>query len=208
MRRIAIAWSALLIATAATAQEFELSVPNIMLGPEHVGEPPSMVRWTEDGQWIYFRWKPGGQPWHEEPTFYRVRGAGGSPEQPSTMRTWTPSAVFLTGGDVSRDRRRKVVSHEGDLWLVDLRRQPGPRLTETRSPELNPTLSADGRTVYFTREDNLFALSLETGALRQLTDVRRGASGAGPIPIRRAAGIPRGAAAGAVRAPASRGREA
>jgi dipeptidyl aminopeptidase/acylaminoacyl peptidase len=176
MRRIATAWSALLIATAATAQEFELSVPNIMLGPEHVGEPPSMVRWTEDGQWIYFRWKPGGQPWHEEPTFYRVRGAGGSPEAVDDAHM-DSVAVFLTGGDVSRDRRRKVVSHEGDLWLVDLRRPQAQRLTETRSPELNPTLSADGRTVYFTREDNLFALSLETGALRQLTDVRRGASG-------------------------------
>ena len=53
-------------AQAAAAQEpvssFELSVANIMRGPEHVGEPPTAIRWTDDGRWIYFLWKPGGRP--------------------------------------------------------------------------------------------------------------------------------------------------
>lgn len=51
------------LASAASAQSgFELSVSNIMRGPEHVGEPPSSVQWSADSRWIHFRWKPGGQP--------------------------------------------------------------------------------------------------------------------------------------------------
>jgi dipeptidyl aminopeptidase/acylaminoacyl peptidase len=155
------------------AQQFELTVPNIMTGPEHVGEPPSLVRWTDDGQWIYFRWKPGGTPWSEEPTFYRVPARGGAPERMDDAHM-DSVGVFLASGDLSEDRRRKVVSHEGDLWLIDRRRGDARRLTDTRTAEQRPTFSRDARTVYFTRGDNVFALGLETGMLRQLTDVRKG----------------------------------
>lgn len=174
MRRIALAWLPLALAAASLgAQEFELTVPNIMMGPEHVGEPPDMVRWTEDGQWIYFRWKPGGTPWDEEPAFHRVPARGGTPERVDHQHM-DSVAVFLTGGDYTADRRQKVMSHGGDLWLLDRRRGQVRQLTETRGTDANPTFSADGRTVYFTRDDNIFALGLEAGSLRQLTDIRRG----------------------------------
>jgi dipeptidyl aminopeptidase/acylaminoacyl peptidase len=173
MRWIALACLPLALAAPLAGQEFDLSVPNIMLGPEHVGEAPSFVRWTDDGRWLYFRWKPGGLPWHQEPSFHRVPAAGGTPEkvEPVHMDSVGP---WLATGDYSVDRRRKVVSHDGDIWLIDRRSNRARRLTETRSADSNPTFSRDGRTVYFTREENVFALGLETGSLRQLTDIRRG----------------------------------
>ena len=57
MRRVALALS--LIAAPLAAQQqptFDLSVRNIMRGPELYGREPVQVRWTADGQWIYFRW--------------------------------------------------------------------------------------------------------------------------------------------------------
>jgi hypothetical protein len=42
----------LALAASVDAQAIELTVPNIMRGPEHVGDPPQVVRWTDDGQWI------------------------------------------------------------------------------------------------------------------------------------------------------------
>jgi dipeptidyl aminopeptidase/acylaminoacyl peptidase len=173
MRRLALALVLLPFPIALGAQEFELTVPNIMMGPEHVGEPPELVRWTDDGQWIYFRWKPGGTPWSEEPAFHRVLARGGAPEKVDDAHM-DSVGVFLASGDLSADRRRKVVSHDGDLWLIDRRRNHARRLTDTRTPERNPTFSEDARTVYFTRGDNVFALGLESGELRQLTDVRKG----------------------------------
>ncbi|MBA3673163.1 MAG: S9 family peptidase, partial [Gemmatimonadaceae bacterium] len=48
-----------------------------------------------------------------------------------------------------------------------------------------PTWSADGGTIYFTRENNAYSLSLSNGATRQLTDVRVGPA---PVDSARAAG--------------------
>lgn len=50
----------------APGQEFELSIRSIMRGEENVGVAPSQVRWTDDGQWVCFTWRPGGLAWDEE----------------------------------------------------------------------------------------------------------------------------------------------
>jgi dipeptidyl aminopeptidase/acylaminoacyl peptidase len=171
--RLMLAALPLAFAASVAAQEFELTVPNIMRGPEHVGEPPQMVRWTDDGEWIYFRWKPGGQDWHEDLAFYRVPARGGTPERVDEAHM-DSVGVLLAAGDMTRDRRWKVVSHDSDIWLLDRRRNESRQLTDTRTVERNPTLSRDGQTVYFTRGDNAFSLGVESGALRQLTDIRRG----------------------------------
>ena len=48
----------LTMAGAAAAQQaadsFPLTIENIMRGEEVVGRPPSRVRWTADGKWLYF----------------------------------------------------------------------------------------------------------------------------------------------------------
>ncbi len=158
----------------APDEAFELTVAEIMRGPEHVGSPPTAVRWTDDGRWIYFRWKPGGLPWHEESALYRVRGDGGGEPERLTDEQADSVGPLLAGGDVSPDERSRVVAYDGDLYLVDRRSLRVRRLTDTRDREANPVFGRDGRTVYFTRADNLFSLSLEGGALRQLTDIRKG----------------------------------
>ncbi len=176
--RHALAGCALAAAAAAplAAQQqgsFELTVNSIMRGPELVGEAPSRVTWTPDGQWVYFRWKPGGEAWNEEPSLYRVRSSGREPEK-LTDEEADSLGVLLASGDVSRDRSRRVVSYEGDLYLI--RRQPLSirRLTRTKAVEAEPVFSKDASRVYFVRDDNVFALDLGAGAVRQLTDIRKG----------------------------------
>ena len=163
----------LLPPSAADAQDFELTVQNIMRGPELVGNDPSFIRWTDDGEWIYFRWKAGGQPWHEDPEFYRVASGGGAPEQVSEEHM-DSVGVFLSSGDLTDDRRWEAVSHDGDLWLVDRRSGDARRLTDTEAFERDPTFSRDGRTIYYTQGDNAYALSLDDGTLRQLTRITKG----------------------------------
>ena len=46
----------------ARQSPFELSIRNIMRGSEHIGEAPVGVTWSDDGEWVYFRWLPGGPP--------------------------------------------------------------------------------------------------------------------------------------------------
>jgi dipeptidyl aminopeptidase/acylaminoacyl peptidase len=168
-------------APAATASRFELTIPNIMRGPEHVGEGPAGVQWSDDGRYVYFRWKPGGEPWHAPMSLYRVRAAGGEPERLSDEAA-DSLGVFLGSGDVSADGRWRVVSFQGDIHIIDRRSMAVRRLTDTRATKSSPVFSRDARTVYFISDNNLFAHSLADGSLRQVTDVRSGPAPAEPRP--------------------------
>jgi dipeptidyl aminopeptidase/acylaminoacyl peptidase len=166
---------------AETAARFELTVPGIMRGPELVGEPPTAVQWSDDGRWVYFRWKPGGRPWHEPLGMYRVRADGGAPERLSDAAA-DSLGVFLASGDVSADRRWRAVSYQGDIYVIDRRSLATRRLTDTRAMKSSPVFSRDGRTVYFISDNNLFSFALGDGSLRQVTDVRTGPAPTEPRP--------------------------
>ncbi|CAN5618425.1 prolyl oligopeptidase family serine peptidase [soil metagenome] len=86
--------------------------------------------------------------------------------------------MFLSGGgDISPDERWRAVSHQGDLYLIDRRSLDVRRLTDTRTSMSSPVFSADGRTLYYISDNNLFARALNDGMVRQITDIR-----AGPAP--------------------------
>ncbi len=151
---------------------FELTIPNIMRGPEHYGREPSRVRWTPDGQWIYFMWNEAGTPWNEEPKPYRVRArAGAAPEQVSTAHMDSVGPL-VEAGAVSQDRRWRAVSFGGDIYVVDIRANTARRITQTLTEETNPQFADDARAVYFVRDNNVFSVNLITGLVAQLTDIR------------------------------------
>lgn len=170
--------AALLLPAALAAQPsaptFDLSVANIMRGPEHYGWEPQGVRWTIDGQWLYFRWVPAESRWDTPYRWFRVRPAAGSVPEPVSEAHADSVAPLLADGPRTRDGRTQAVSANGDLWLLDTRRGTARRLTATVAAETEPRFSVDERQLLFTRDGNAFALELATGAVRQLTDVRAG----------------------------------
>ncbi len=157
----------------ASRFEFPLTIESIMRGPEHVGLAPSGVRWTDDSRWVYFRWLPGGGGWEDTPELYRVPAAGGEPERvPEEMVD--SAALFTASGDLSRDRRLRVSSVGGDLYLVERDVMRVRRLTETQEGESSPIFSADGRAILYNQGGNVFQMTLDEGRIRQLTDIRPG----------------------------------
>jgi hypothetical protein len=161
--------------TAATTRSgFDLSVRNVMRGPELYGREPQQVRWSPDGRWIYFSWLEPGATWNEPLRPYRVRAeAGARPERLTDARADSlgPAAA---DGVLSRDRRLKAVTYRGDVFVVDMARGTARRLTQTTAPETGVSFDADARRVFFAREGNAFAVDLATGATAQLTDLRSG----------------------------------
>jgi hypothetical protein len=153
---------------------FDLSIANIMRGPEHYGWEPAQVRWTADGHWLYFRWVEAESAWDTPMRWFRVRPTAGSTPEAVSEAHADSVAPYLATGPVTRDGRTRAVSAGGDLWLIDTRRGRARRLTETVASEGDPRFSADERQLLFLREGNAFALDLATGAVRQLTDVRAG----------------------------------
>ena len=157
----------------AAAERFELTIPSIMRGPEVYGREPRDVAWTPDGRWIYFRWNAPGTDWREPLRLYRMRADGGAPERVSDAALDT-AGPLVQRGVLAPDQRRRAVAYEGDLYLVDQRTGAVRRLTETVAAEGSPQFGADGQRLYFVRENNVFALELEGGLVRQLTDIRSG----------------------------------
>ena len=174
---------ALLAPAGVEAQDngFELTVENIMRGPEHVGEGPSFVRWTDDSRFLYFRWKPGGRDWHEPTSLWRVPASGGEPVELSDAAA-DSVAPLLANGEVSQDQRWRAVSSGGDLYLIDRRNLSMRRLTTTRANEGSPSFSRDGRALYYSSDNNLFRFDLGDGTIRQLTDIRTAAAPSEPRP--------------------------
>ena len=156
------------------AQGFQLSVENIMRGPDLVGTAPSNVRFSADGRYVYFRWRSPGVDTTDQD--YRAAVSGGSPER---LPRFAVDTIAMADGAWSPDRAREVVVLKGDLWLVD-RQGAKRRLSETAAAESNPGWSGDGRTVFFARDGNAWALDVNGGAERQLTDVRHGAAPKAP----------------------------
>jgi dipeptidyl aminopeptidase/acylaminoacyl peptidase len=152
---------------------FPLTIQSIMRGPEVVGVSPSAIRWTDDSRWIYFRWLPGGGAWHDEPDLYRVPAGGGEPEKVEE-EVADSLAVLFAPGDLSPNRRLRVSSVGGDIYLVERSSLTVSRLTRTQGTEASPRFSSHGRSIFFTRDGNVFEISLEGSHLRQLTDIRQG----------------------------------
>jgi len=158
----------------ARSHDFPLTLGNIMRGQELVGTAPSQLRWTDDSRWIYFRWLPGGEAWNTPAALHRIPAEGGEPERLDEAAA-DSLMVLVAPGDLSRDRRFRVSSVEGDLHLVDRATMEVRRLTRTASSATDPRFSADGSRVVYREGTNLFSLTLEGGEIRQLTDLWGGA---------------------------------
>jgi dipeptidyl aminopeptidase/acylaminoacyl peptidase len=152
-----------------TANGFDLSVRNIMRGPELVGRSPDDVRFSEDGRWVYFRWRSPASADTMTHTF-RVPATGGVPEQlaDSVADRTAPAA---DDGGWNADRTRRAFTRLGDVYVTDVNGRER-RITQTPARESGAELSADGRTVYWFNSNNIFAQSFEGGPLRQITDIR------------------------------------
>jgi len=159
----------------AAAQGFPLTVESIMRGPDLVGTSPFNVQFGADGRYVYFRWREPGVDTLDQD--YRVSVA--PTQRIERLPRNAVDTIPLANGAWSPDRRRQVVVLKGDLWLLE---QNGARrrLTQTPGAEFAPAWSLDGRTVFFTRDNNAWALDLTGGRLAQLTDIRRGPAPAAP----------------------------
>src|SRR5688500_7726676 len=93
--------AALQLPIDAAAQErpaFELTIANMMRGPEVYGREPQRVRWSVDGRYIYFYWNAPGTKWSEPLHPYRVRAAAGAtPERLTEAQIDSAGPLFAEG---------------------------------------------------------------------------------------------------------------
>jgi dipeptidyl aminopeptidase/acylaminoacyl peptidase len=176
---------ALFIFQARTAEKFSLTVDNIMRGPALVGYEPAQIRWSYDSQSVFFQWKQASDKLSAPLDTYMVGRDGSPPRKLTDAEAKQAPPAF---GQVSRDQRLTVYSRDGDLFVYDSANGQVRQITNTTEAEADPHFLPDGKRIYFTRGGNLYVMSLETGYLEQMTDIR--AAGAPqPAPTGVAAGF-------------------
>jgi len=159
------------------SKKFELTIDSIMRGAALVGYAPGDVRWSQDGARVYFRWKQATEPRLRDMDTYVVNRDGTNLRKLSEEEARNNAPP--SSGELSKDKKWTVFADEGDVYLYDHARGARRPLTRTVEAETNPRFTRDGRRVYFTRQNNLYVLSLEGGLLEQLTDIRVGGGGGG-----------------------------
>ena len=166
-----------IIAQQPAAKKFELTVDNIMRGPELVGYAPMDVRWSQDSQRVYFRWKQANEPRLKEFDWYVVGRDGSGLKKLSEDEA---KLVVPPVGELSKDKTRTLFAEDGDIVLFDHARNERRQLTKTTEIESNPHFTLDQKRIYFTRQNNLYVLPLDGGTLTQVTDIRSGGAAAAP----------------------------
>ena len=156
--------------------KFEFTIKNMMRGPEIYGRAPTQIRWTPDGQWIYFEWLPPGSDFRDNVRPYRIRAQVGAKPEPVSPAQADSVGPLLADGNFSRDRSMKVVAFGGDLYIVDMKRSTARHLTQTAAGESNPRFSSDGSKVIYVRDGNAFSVDITNGNTVQLTDIRAAAA--------------------------------
>ncbi len=170
MKRFTLALLTIFVASLAKpAPKFELTIDNIMRGPELYGYEPTEARWSGDGERIYFQWKQASDPLLKPADTYVVgRDGSGLRKLSDDEAKLTPPAA----GDSTRDKKRTVYSREGDIWLYDAASGATRQITKTDDIESNPHFTLDEKRVAFTRGNNLYVIALEGGATEEMTDIR------------------------------------
>jgi dipeptidyl aminopeptidase/acylaminoacyl peptidase len=168
MKRIAIALLFAVVALAAAAQQFDLSIDNIMRGPGLYGWTPEDVRWSPDGQHVYFSWKLYTDTLeHDRDTYVVNRDGSGLRKLNDDERKDAPPA----NAQWTRDKHRAVYLDDADVYLWDSATGKRRALTQTNDVESAPQFTFDETRVTFVRTNNVFAIDLGNGSITQLTNI-------------------------------------
>ncbi len=164
---------AIFLAQAQSTGQFALTIDNIMRGPALVGFEPAGPRWSYDSEHVYFQWK---QHTDKEAapmdTYVANRDGSGLRKLTDAEVRQLPPAV----GDTTKDKRLMVYASAGDLYVLDNTTGKIQQLTKTTDAEANPHFLPDGKRIWFTRGGNVYVMSLDSGVLVQMSDVRAAAA--------------------------------
>ncbi len=151
-----------------SGSRFELTVDNIMRGPDLVGYPPANLRWSADSQKLFFEWRKPGAP---EASTYVVRRDGSDLRQLSEDES---KSAPPPSGRWDKAHRRVLFVDGGDVVLVDSTRGERRQITRTTGSESNPRWARNDTCVTYVRDGNLFIVPLDAVGgviVTQLTDV-------------------------------------
>jgi dipeptidyl aminopeptidase/acylaminoacyl peptidase len=143
-----------------------VTLEQIMADPDWIGNPPENPYWGADGRTVYYEQKRAGSELRD---LVRLDVASGASRVVPPAEKGTAEAA---GGDWSLDRKWKVYTRKGDVYLKNAATGAVRQLTRTAEEESEPRfMVGDGR-VSFRRGNAFFVYDLASGLVAQAVDVR------------------------------------
>jgi dipeptidyl aminopeptidase/acylaminoacyl peptidase len=164
----------ILSATGGYAQKLDkLTIDKIMSDPKWMGTSPDGIRWSDDSKKIYFSWNPENA---DRASLYAI-----TPSNIKPVKAGVEERKALTnGGTWNKKHTIKLFERNGDIFLSDVKSGKITPVAVTTERESNATFNSDETKILFLRNDNLYALKLNGGELKQLTNFSRSAMGNTP----------------------------
>ena len=151
--------------TRTEPPRMHLTVDSIMRGPALVGFAPTGLRWSADSRELYFEWR---RPGEEQASTYVVGRDGGEPRKLSDGEKLSAPPA---SGTWDAAKRRALFTEDGDVFIFDAPSRSRIRVTRTAATESNVRWVRGETAVSYTRENNLYVITLAAGAIEQVTDV-------------------------------------
>src|SRR5215831_1597123 len=166
MRKTLLQTSLLFFAIAAQSQKpLTLSVEKIMRDSKWIGTSPSNPYWSTDGKYLVFSWNPDNK---DVDSLYYITPTSLTPQK--TTYAFRQEVVNENAIRYNSKHTSYVYSSNGDIFFCDVKTGKRQRILETTDAETNPQFSFNDSDIIYTRNQNLFAWEIATGATVQLTN--------------------------------------
>ncbi len=137
--------------------------------PRLLARLPNILEWLDDQSYVEIR----KDSVDNKIKHYRIDALSGETTlfmNPQEFIAVLPSQFALNMAVAyDQDFSHLIFDSKNDLYYLDTRNKQFKQLTATPAAEKNPILSPDGKSIAFTRDNNLFALDLASGLEKQLT---------------------------------------
>lgn len=160
----------------AQKQLGKLTVEKIMRDPVWMGSSPSRPDWSNDASVLYFSWNPDGNP---SDSTYKISPGQKTPikANPLEYREMASKGNY----NYNNARTAFVYAQDGDIYYKEIKSGKTTRITETSDFESGAQFGFADRRIVYLRSQNLYSWNIATGETQQLTLVRSGGAGEGPV---------------------------
>jgi len=138
-----------------------------MRDPKWIGTSPSNVKWSDDGQHLYFNWNPDRAP---ADSVYSISLKDHTPVKLSIRQKQTLTTLDDAVWNLARTAF--VYEKDGDIFFKDTKTGKTKHIIQTTEKETGPRFSFNDTKIVFTSNQNLYAWDIATGEMMQLTNLK------------------------------------
>ncbi len=168
MKKLALFFFVFGLIFSSKAQNTQaLKLENIMKGKGFIGHWPDKPYWSFDSKTLYFQWNPKNE---KIDSWYALDVTSSKVHKLSIeeLKKRIPQKY-----EFNRTHTKVCFARNGDIFVYNLTKNKLRQIINTITYESSPVFSADGKKIFYQKDDNLFQWIFADGSTSQLTNIRK-----------------------------------